>query len=84
MAVIELHQGRPVHSGQTKRLLPVLSPREVESMIADGRLIIVLDDYVLKIDAFVRFHPGGDKAMMHMVGRDATDEINRLVFITPG
>lgn len=45
-------------------------------MIADGRLIVILDHYVLKVDAFIKYHPGGDKAMMHMVGRDATDEIN--------
>ena len=54
----------------------LLSRREVEGLIADGRKIIVLDGKVLKVDTWLRFHPGGDKAMMHMVGRDATDEVN--------
>ena len=48
-------------------------------MIADGRQIIIVDDKVLKVDAWLKFHPGGDKAIMHMVGRDATDEINAYV-----
>ncbi|KAM7194601.1 hypothetical protein V8F33_007153 [Rhypophila sp. PSN 637] len=78
MAVIELHNGHPVQLSPPKRPLPVLSRRQIESMIADGRLIIILDNYVLKTDAFLKYHPGGDKAMMHMVGRDATDEINGL------
>ena len=45
-------------------------------MIADGRTIIIIDGKVIKADTWLRFHPGGDKAIMHMVGRDATDEVN--------
>ena len=45
-------------------------------MIADGRTVIIVDDKVLKVDAWLKYHPGGDKAIMHMVGRDATDEVN--------
>jgi len=33
----------------------------------------------LKVDAWLKFHPGGDKAIKHMVGRDATDEVNAYV-----
>ena len=58
-----------------RRKLEVLSRRKVEGMIADGRTIIIVDGQVLKADAWLKFHPGGDKAIMHMVGRDATDEI---------
>ncbi|KAI9732859.1 MAG: hypothetical protein M1834_003798 [Cirrosporium novae-zelandiae] len=54
----------------------LLSPRQVEGLIADGRTIIIVDDKVLKVDAWLKYHPGGDKAIMHMVGRDATDELN--------
>ena len=53
-----------------------LSRRQVEGMIADGRTIIIVDGRVLKADAWLKYHPGGDKAIMHMVGRDATDEVN--------
>ena len=53
----------------------ILSRREVEGMIAGGHTIIILEDKVLKVDAWLKYHPGGDKAIMHMVGRDATDEV---------
>ena len=56
----------------------VLSRRQIEGLIADGRKIIILDGQVLKADSWLRFHPGGDKAILHMVGRDATDEIRAL------
>lgn len=54
----------------------VYTRRQVESMIAEGRTIIIVDGKVLKVDAWLKYHPGGDKAIKHMVGRDATDEVN--------
>jgi delta8-fatty-acid desaturase len=54
----------------------ILSRREIEGMIADGRFITIVDGKVLKVDSWIKFHPGGDKAIRHMVGRDATDEVN--------
>ncbi|MCJ1471592.1 hypothetical protein MMC13_000232 [Lambiella insularis] len=62
----------------TSRKEAVLSRRDVEGLIADGRKIIIVDGKVLKVDAWLKYHPGGDKAIMHMVGRDATDEVNAL------
>src|SRR5277367_4245651 len=56
----------------------VLSRRQIEGLIADGRKIIILDGQVLKVDSWLRFHPGGDKAILHMVGRDGTDEMRAL------
>lgn len=61
-----------------QRTYPLMSRREVEAMIADGHSLIVLDQFVLKVDAWRRYHPGGDKAILHMVGRDATDEVTVL------
>lgn len=58
----------------------LLSRRYIEGLIADGRHVIIFDDRVLKVDSWIKFHPGGDKAIKHMVGRDATDEINAYVF----
>lgn len=37
-------------------------------MICEGR--------VLQLNAWLDKHPGGRLAVLHMVGRDATDEIN--------
>ena len=56
----------------------VFSRRQIEGLIADGRKIVILDGQVLKADAWLPFHPGGDKAILHMVGRDGTDEIRAL------
>lgn len=62
---------------QTKRKAKVYSRREVEALIAAGRSIVIVDDKVLKVDAWMPYHPGGDKAIQHMIGRDATDEVTR-------
>ena len=56
----------------------IWSRREIEGLIADGRKIILLDGQVIKADAWFPYHPGGDKAILHMVGRDGTDEIRAL------
>ena len=58
------------------RAYPVLSRREIEALIAEGRAVFVVDQHVIKADAWRKYHPGGDKAIMHMIGRDATDEVN--------
>lgn len=65
------------------RQYPVMTTVEVEQLIADGRTIIILDQHVLKVDAWMKYHPGGDKAIQHMVGRDATDEVNASVHPLP-
>ncbi|KAL8902055.1 MAG: hypothetical protein Q9192_000199 [Flavoplaca navasiana] len=62
----------------TYREEAVLTRRQVEGMIADGKTIIILDGKVLKVDSWLKYHPGGDKSIMHVVGRDATDEVNAL------
>ena len=64
-------QDRVSHPQKVK----VLSRQDVEGLIAQGQTIIIVDGNVLKVDAWLKYHPGGDKAIMHMVGRDATDEV---------
>jgi sphingolipid 8-(E)-desaturase len=56
----------------------IWSRREIEGLIAEGRKIIILGGQVIKADAWLPYHPGGDKAILHMVGRDGTDEIRAL------
>jgi delta8-fatty-acid desaturase len=53
----------------------VLSKSKIESLIAEGRKIVIVEGEVLKVDAWLPYHPGGDKAILHMVGRDATNEV---------
>ncbi|KAJ5372469.1 Fatty acid/sphingolipid desaturase [Penicillium concentricum] len=56
----------------------LLTRRYIEGLIAEGKHVIIYQDRVLKVDAFIKYHPGGEKPIKHMVGRDATDEINAL------
>lgn len=57
------------------RTYPDVSRDEIEVLIAKGHKIVIFNQYVLKVDAWLPYHPGGDKALLHMVGKDATDEI---------
>jgi delta8-fatty-acid desaturase len=52
--------------------------QEIEGQIAEGRKIIILGGKVLKADSWIKFHPGGEMAILHLVGRDGTDEIKAL------
>ncbi|KAG5947329.1 hypothetical protein E4U53_006427 [Claviceps sorghi] len=53
----------------------VLAPEVVDEMIANGDTIVIFEDYVLRLNSWIKRHPGGSLAIEHMVGRDATDEI---------
>ncbi len=66
-------------SAVAARQYRLMSRRDVEALIAEGRKLVIRDGYVLRIDEWLPYHPGGETAIMHMVGRDATDEINGFV-----
>lgn len=53
----------------------ILSQRVVEGMIADGDIIVMFQDCVLRLNSWIEKHPGGHLVISHMVGRDATDEM---------
>ena len=61
---------------QLPRKEHVFTRRQIEDLIAQGRSILIIDGTVIKADAWLPYHPGGDKAIKHMVGRDATEEVN--------
>lgn len=54
----------------------ILSAAAIEQSIDEGHIIVVHEGYALKLDGWLNKHPGGKLAILHMVGRDATDEIN--------
>lgn len=56
-----------------------MSRRHIEALIAQGRVVTIIDQFVVKLDGWLAYHPGGDKAIQHMVGRDATDEVTVYV-----
>jgi cytochrome b involved in lipid metabolism len=54
----------------------MISAQKVEELIAQGEPVVVHEGYALNISQWIDNHPGGRLAILHMVGRDATDEIN--------
>lgn len=54
----------------------VLTLQQVEALIENGHAIVILGQRVLNLDSWLDSHPGGAKVILHVVGRDATDEIN--------
>ena len=57
----------------------IIAPAEIERQIAQGEPIVIHEGYVLHLGEWIDRHPGGRLAILHMVGRDATDEINMYV-----
>ena len=53
----------------------VLTARSIDAMIAEGQAVLIFEDYVLRLDSWLAKHPGGRLPILHMVGKDATDEI---------
>ena len=54
----------------------MLSQDDIRRRIAAGQKIIIFDGLVLRVDAWMLYHPGGQKAIEHMIGIDASDPIN--------
>lgn len=65
----------PKRSHSVQRAYPLMTRNEIGALIAKGRKIVIFDQHVLKVDPWLPYHPGGDKALLHMVGKDASDEI---------
>ncbi|SGZ57575.1 CIC11C00000002065 [Sungouiella intermedia] len=53
----------------------ILSRAQISDLIAQGKVIVIFKNNVLNLTGWLKYHPGGDKAVYHMVGRDATDEM---------
>lgn len=53
-----------------------LTTKDVETLLFKGKQIVVMDGNVLQLDAWLDDHPGGRLVIQHMVGRDASNEIN--------
>lgn len=58
-------------------MLPLCHRDDVAARILDGALLVVFDGLLLRLPpAWLAAHPGGALAILHFVGRDATDEIH--------
>ncbi|AOA61344.1 Delta 8 Fatty Acid Desaturase [Komagataella phaffii CBS 7435] len=54
----------------------VVSREEVREIIGRGNAIVIYEDHLLNLNGWLERHPGGEKAIHHMIGRDASDEMN--------
>lgn len=53
----------------------ILSCDEISDLIGQGKAIVIYRNNVLNLTPWIKYHPGGEKAVYHMVGRDASDEM---------
>lgn len=65
--------------GGKAKTWPLMSRSDVEALIAEGRKVLIFEQHVLRVDPWIKYHPGGDLSILHMVGKDATDEITAYV-----
>ncbi|TYJ56635.1 hypothetical protein B9479_002727 [Cryptococcus floricola] len=54
---------------------PLLSRSQIAERICQGQQLIICHDRVLNTSPWAPYHPGGALALLHFVGRDATNEI---------
>lgn len=54
---------------------PLLSRAELATRITRGELLFIHQSRVINATAWLSHHPGGELAILHFVGRDATDEV---------
>lgn len=59
---------------------PHVEVAEISRLIAQNRNIVIHEGHALDLTTWIDKHPGGRLAILHMVGRDATDEINMYAF----
>ncbi|CAF3750786.1 unnamed protein product [Rotaria socialis] len=50
---------------------------EIAQRIVDyGDILVIHSNKIYRLNSWIKYHPGGEMVILHMVGRDATDEIN--------
>ncbi|WVQ64415.1 uncharacterized protein L199_002581 [Kwoniella botswanensis] len=62
-------------SSSTKRDVPLLTRPQIAQRICEGQQLIILHSEVINVSSWSPYHPGGALALLHFVGRDASDEI---------
>ena len=65
----------PRPSSSSSRPLPTLTRTEIAQRITRGQALFIHRGRVVNATAWVPIHPGGALAILHFVGRDATDEL---------
>ncbi|CAG8535117.1 2251_t:CDS:2 [Cetraspora pellucida] len=66
-------------SAEVKSAQPnYLTKQEVEKRVQNGQILIIYNNKVYKLNKWIKYHPGGELAIINMIGKDATDAINVL------
>ena len=74
-SILSSHPGlSPKSRGSSK--LPLLTRSDVAARITNGDLLLVYRSHVVNATPWAPYHPGGALALLHFVGRDATDEVD--------
>lgn len=56
--------------------VPIWTREQVATRILSGETLVILGDKVIRVpDSWLSAHPGGSLAILHFVGRNATDEV---------
>ncbi|OAV89929.1 hypothetical protein PTTG_11823 [Puccinia triticina 1-1 BBBD Race 1] len=70
------HSGPPIDQIPNKPdAIPFLTRNQIKTNIALGQVLVLHRSYVYQLNSWLAKHPGGELAILHFVGRDATDEI---------
>lgn len=61
--------------GDATRQVRTITRVEVAKRIANGESLVLHRRRIYKLDSWLARHPGGELAILHFIGRDATDEL---------
>ncbi|RXK35071.1 delta8-fatty-acid desaturase [Tremella mesenterica] len=70
-----LRRTTPTPSSPVSRQIPLLTRDEVARRITSGLALFIHRCRVVNATSWLSHHPGGSLAILHFVGRDATDEV---------
>jgi delta8-fatty-acid desaturase len=59
-------------------LYKYITRKDLNDRVKQGEVLIIYNDKVYKVDRWIKSHPGGELAIKHVIGKDATDEINSM------
>ncbi|ORY08393.1 delta-6-fatty acid desaturase [Basidiobolus meristosporus CBS 931.73] len=51
---------------------------EVRTRVQNGEILIIYKAQVYKLNKWIKYHPGGELAVRHMLGKDATDVVQAM------
>jgi delta8-fatty-acid desaturase len=66
----------PPHAETITPQRTYISQEDFEKRVQNGQILIIYNNKVYKLNKWIKYHPGGELAIRHLVGKDATDEIN--------